>query len=46
MNKDELMHYGVPGMRWGHRKALPTAGQVKAKTIRGLKSFLKTTTNR
>lgn len=20
---DELMHYGVPGMRWGHRKAQP-----------------------
>lgn len=20
-NTDELMHYGVPGMRWGHRKA-------------------------
>ena len=41
MNKDELMHYGVPGMRWGHRKALPTAGQVKAKTIRGLKKLSK-----
>lgn len=23
---DELMHYGVPGMRWGHRKAYPTVG--------------------
>ena len=20
INADELMHYGVPGMRWGHRK--------------------------
>ena len=23
MRQDELMHYGVPGMRWGHRKARP-----------------------
>lgn len=22
---DELMHYGVPGMKWGHRKSLPTS---------------------
>ena len=27
MNQDELMHYGVPGMRWGHRKALPISSQ-------------------
>ena len=23
VNADELMHYGVPGMRWGHKKARP-----------------------
>lgn len=23
MSQNELMHYGVPGMRWGHRKANP-----------------------
>lgn len=27
MRQDELMHYGVPGMRWGHRKALPISSQ-------------------
>ena len=25
IHDDELMHYGVPGMRWGHRKAQPVS---------------------
>ena len=27
MRQDELIHYGVPGMRLGHRKALPISSQ-------------------
>ena len=26
MNQDELMHFGVKGMRWGVRKARPSSG--------------------
>ena len=29
MNENELKHYGVPGMRWGHRKASLTGGPNK-----------------
>lgn len=26
---DELMHYGIKGMKWGHRKARPEGGSGK-----------------
>jgi len=28
---DELMHYGVPGMQWGRRKAKSTSGKSSSK---------------
>ena len=38
IHDDELMHYGVPGMRWGHRKANP---QVKSFERDGSKKTVK-----
>ena len=27
IHDDELMHYGIPGMRWGHRKVQPVSAE-------------------
>lgn len=32
MNQDELMHFGVKGMRWGVKKARPSGGTSTGKT--------------
>ena len=31
MNQDELMHFGVKGMRWGVRKTRPSGGTSAGK---------------
>ena len=30
MNNNEIYHYGVPGMKWGHRKEVPVTNSVSA----------------
>lgn len=32
MENNELLHYGVKGMRWGHRKADPSYKKAHART--------------
>ena len=47
MNQDELMHFGVKGMRWGVRKARPSSGTsggkkpTKAKLTRAQKKEIR-----
>ena len=44
---DELMHYGVKGMKWGHRKAAPTTsyGQARAAYKSAKKAYNKSFNN-
>lgn len=42
MNNNELYHYGVPGMRWGHRKAATSSSNTSRRTK---SETAKTTTN-
>lgn len=36
---EELMHYGVLGMRWGHRKAQPTSGNGSSRYRKAVNKF-------
>lgn len=40
MNNNEIYHYGVPGMRWGKRKAESFEKNGSKKTVKKLNKFL------
>ena len=44
MNQDELMHFGVKGMRWGVRKARPSSGSGGKKSGKAKAAARDTTT--
>lgn len=41
LKQDELMHYGVLGMKWGHRKASRTLNKKLRKTFKALDAYNK-----
>lgn len=45
VNTDELMHYGVPGMRWGHRKGAYSKVSRADRNIGRYKTYKKNNAN-
>lgn len=43
MRQDELMHYGVPGMKWGHRKASSSSSGGRSKGAKLKNTYSKVT---
>lgn len=33
MNENELMHYGIPGMKWGHRKNIMVHLEINTEQV-------------
>ena len=45
-HQDYLMHYGVPGMKWGVRKRRVTTGKKKRNFVNNWRSTKNVKTNR
>lgn len=46
LSSDELMHYGVLGMKWGHRKASRTLNKKLRKSFKALDAYNKSSSTK